>query len=106
MKIIILWEEKLSSDLFNKVKHCIDDLWLTDFIALESKQDDELKNELKITKEPALIIEEESIDFKDTIFEWISPEEDEIKSMLVSIIWWGESEWWCAPGWCGSWCSC
>jgi len=28
-----------------------------------------LKNELNITKEPALIVEEESIDFRDTIFE-------------------------------------
>jgi hypothetical protein len=32
-------------------------------------QDEALKNELNITKEPALIVEEEAIDFKDTIFE-------------------------------------
>ena len=106
MKIIILWEEKNTWELFNKVKVAIDDLWLSDFINLENKQDEDLKKELSITKEPALVIEEESIDFKDTIFEWISPDESEIKSMLVSIIWWWESEWGCAPGWCGSGCSC
>jgi hypothetical protein len=32
-------------------------------------EDIELKKELNITKEPALIVEEEAIDFKDTIFE-------------------------------------
>jgi hypothetical protein len=53
-----------------------------------------------------LIVEEESIEFKDTIFEWIIPEDDEIKSMFISIIGWWESGWWCAPEWCGSWCSC
>ena len=105
MKIKIFWTEDNTKELFSKVKTGIDDLWLTDFIVLEETVDEWLKNELNITKEPALIIEEESIEFKDVIFEWIVPEEEEIKSMLVSIIWW-ESEWWCAPGWCGSWCSC
>jgi hypothetical protein len=33
-----------------------------------------------------LIIEEESIDFKDTIFEGIIPEDDELKSMFISIV--------------------
>jgi hypothetical protein len=45
-----------------------------------------LKKELNITKEPALIVEEEAIDFKDTIFEGIIPESEEIKSMFISII--------------------
>jgi hypothetical protein len=50
---------------------------------------------------------EESIDFKDTIFEWIVPEDEELRSMFVSIIGGGWGEWgWCAPEWCGSWCSC
>jgi len=107
MKIIILWKKETTQDLFKKVKSGIDDLWLTDFIVLEEKIDNDLKKELNITKEPALVIEEESIEFKDTIFEWIVPEEEEIKSMLISIIWWDSSEWWgCAPGGCGSWCSC
>jgi hypothetical protein len=45
-----------------------------------------LKTKLNITKEPALIIEEESIDFQDMIFEGIIPSDDELKSMFVSII--------------------
>jgi hypothetical protein len=36
---------------------------------VEVTEDESLKNELSITKTPALIIEEEAIDFKDTIFE-------------------------------------
>jgi hypothetical protein len=36
---------------------------------VEVTLDENLKNELSISKEPALIIEEEAIDFKDTIFE-------------------------------------
>jgi hypothetical protein len=33
-----------------------------------------------------LIVEEEAIDFKDTIFEGIIPDEEELKSMFISII--------------------
>jgi hypothetical protein len=36
---------------------------------VENTDDIKLKEELKIEKEPALIVVEESIDFKDTIFE-------------------------------------
>lgn len=106
MDIKIYWNDENSKELFSKVQNALIELWLEEFIKLEKTNDEKLKEELNITKEPALIIEEESIDFKDVIFEWIVPEEDEIKSMLVSIIWW--TEWWssCAPGWCGSWCSC
>jgi hypothetical protein len=47
----------------------LEELGLVDFIKVEVTQDEALKNELNITKEPALIVEEEAIDFKDTIFE-------------------------------------
>jgi len=93
-------------ELLNKVKYSLEELWLSDFIQVETTLDEELKKELNITKEPALIIEEESIDFKDTIFEGIIPSDDELKSMFISIIWGSESEGGCAPGWCGSGCSC
>jgi hypothetical protein len=36
---------------------------------VEVTMDEELKNSLSISKTPALIIEEEAIDFRDTIFE-------------------------------------
>jgi hypothetical protein len=44
-------------------------LGLTDFVVVETTQDENLKKELGISEESALIIEEESIDFKDMIFE-------------------------------------
>lgn len=106
MKIKIYWTEDNTNVLLNKVKRILEELWLSDFIEVETTLDEKLKNELDIKKEPALIIEEEAIDFKDSIFEWIIPEDEELKSMFISIIWWGENGWNCAPGWCGSWCSC
>lgn len=106
MKVKIYWTEENTSVLLNKVNSALEELWLSDFIQVETTLDEELKNELNITKEPALIVEEEAIDFKDTIFEWIIPEDDELKSMFISIIWGWESEWGCAPGGCWSGCSC
>lgn len=101
MKIKIYWDPENTTNLLNTVKSSLDELGLVDFIELEQTTDENLKTELAITKEPALIIEEESIDFKDVIFEGIIPEEEEIKSMLISIIWW-----WEAWGWCGTWGGC
>jgi len=40
-----------------------------DFIKLEQTHDESFKAEFDIKQEPALIIEEESIDFRDMIFE-------------------------------------
>ena len=100
MQIKIYGTEEKTKDLLNIVKSSLDELWLTEFIKIEETNDENLKKELDIKKEPALIIEEESIDFKDIIFEWIIPAEDEIKSMLVSIIW-GWDAAWCATDSCG-----
>ena len=96
MKIKIFWENKDTEKLLNIVKNSLEELWLVDFIQIEETTDEELKKELNFTKQPALIIEEESIDFKDVIFEWMVPEEDEIKSMLISIIGWDSWDS-CAP---------
>lgn len=105
MKVKIYGNNDKSKLLLDKVNSSLEELWLSDFIEVETTLSEELINELWITQEPALIIEEEAIDFKDVIFEWLIPEDEELKSMFISIIWWN-SEWWCAPGWCGSWCSC
>lgn len=108
MKIKIYGSNADTNTLLEKVNFAIDELWLNDFINAEITNNEELKNELGISKEPALIIEEESIDFKDMIFEWIIPEIDELKSMFVSIVWgWEWAEGWCSSGSCGScssWC--
>jgi len=107
MNIQIFWSSKESEELYNKVKNSLIDLWLEDFINIEKidSTNKDIKEQLNISKEPALIIEEESIDFKDLIFEWIVPEEDEIKSMLLSIFssWSSDS---CGAWSCGIWCSC
>lgn len=90
MKIKIYWEGKNIKILFKKVKATLEELWLNEFIQIETTNNIELKKELNIIKEPALIVEEESIDFKDIIFEWIIPNDEELKSMFISIIWWWE----------------
>jgi hypothetical protein len=105
MKIIIYWNDNQTEELYNKVVLSLDELWLWEFIDLEKSENTQLKDKLKITKTPALIVEEENIDFVDTIFEWIIPTEEEIKSMIISIIWgWTTPN--CASPECGVTCMC
>jgi len=103
MQVKIFWEWEKTKELSTKVKYILDELGLADFIKIEETTDESLKTELNIKEIPALIIEEESIDFKDVIFEGIIPEDEELKSMFTSIIWgWDMDS--CAPTDCG-WCS-
>lgn len=107
VKIFGSWEQ--TQELLDKVNSSLEDLGLSDFMEVEVTTDEEVKKELNITKEPALIIEEDAIDFRDTIFEWIIPNDEEIKSMFISIIW-GWDAGWCSSWSCGScsssWCGC
>lgn len=105
MKVYIYGISEDASTLDSKVKLVLEELGLTDFVKVEHTQDEKIKDELWISEDSALIIEEESIDFKDMIFEGMVPEVEELKSMFVSIIGW-ESAGWCAPWGCGSGCSC
>ena len=104
MNIKIFGKNKKSKELLNKVTLALDELGLSSFIKVTTVNSKALKKELDIKKEPALIVEEEAIDFKDVIFEGIIPEDDELKSMFISIIGW---EWpsGCAPEACASWCN-
>ncbi len=104
MEIKIYGSNSDTNALLERVNFAIDELGLNDFINAKITNDEALKNELNISKEPALIIEEESIEFKDMIFEGIVPEIEELKSMFVSIVWGGEwsSGGWCSSGSCGS----
>ena len=107
MKIKLYWNEENTKELLTKVNISLEELWLSSFIEVETTQDSKLKDELNITKEPALIVEEEAIDFKDTIFEGIIPDDEELKSMFISIIWGWDTWDSCAPSacWtCASWC--
>lgn len=74
--------EKLE-ELVNK---SLQELALDDAVTVKTSNDESLKMELGITENPALAIEEESIDFRDMIFQGEVPEYDEIKSMFVSIL--------------------
>lgn len=86
MNIKIFGSLENTTALLEKVDKSLEELGLVDFIKVEVTQDIALKEELQIVKEPALIVVEESIDFKDTIFEGIIPEDEEIKAMFISII--------------------
>ena len=105
MKVYIYGSSQDATSLMSQVGLVVDELGLAEFVKVEQTTDETLKAELNISEDYALIIEEESIDFKDMIFEGMIPAEEELKSMFVSIIgWWSWG--WCAPGGCGSGCSC
>ena len=99
MKIIVYGSEEKRNPLIKTLNISLEELGLTDFIKLEETFEDSIKEEMWIKEEPALIIEEETIDFKDVIFEWQTPPEDEIKAMIISIVWWDSGDW-CAPDAC------
>ncbi len=103
MLIKLIWNGKPLEDLKILVSWALTDLGFTDVVKVETSDDAAYKLELGITLNPALCIEEDTIEFKDMIFEGILPEQEEIKSMFLSILWgWemeGES---CGTGGCGS----
>ncbi len=108
MKVYVYGDGEQSQLLHTKIRWVLEDLGLTDFVSLEMTQDQNLKEDLQIKEASACIIEEESINFKDMIFEGLLPEDEELKSMFLSIIGWGSSGGGCgsSEGWCGSGCSC
>ena len=77
--------------LEESVRKSLTELNLIDEVSVEITDDAAYKMELWITENPALCIEESSIDFKDVIFQWEIPEYAEIKSMFLSILWDDES---------------
>lgn len=82
------------------VKQALTELALDDAVKLETTDDAAYKLELGITENPALAIEEESIDFRDMIFQGEVPAYDEIKSMFISIL--GDEEDHGSGGSCGT----
>lgn len=77
--------EELNS-LESLVNKALIELVLDDAVKVETTDDAAYKLELGITENPALAIEEESIDFRDMIFQGEVPAYDEIKSMFISIL--------------------
>lgn len=74
------------TSLQSLVEKALRELALDDSVRLETTDDAAYKLELGITENPALAIEEESIDFRDMIFQGEVPAYDEIKSMFISIL--------------------
>ncbi len=70
----------------NALGKLLGELGLADIIKIRESDDEAYKIELGITENPALCIEEESIDFRDVIFQGIIPEKMEIKSLITSIV--------------------
>ena len=78
------WSEL--TDLRSLVHRSLTELALDDAVKIQETNDPAYKMELGITENPALCIEEESIEFRDMIFQGEVPEYDEIKSMFLSIL--------------------
>lgn len=72
-------------NLTNIVASALSELGLSDFVQVTSTDDSAYKTELGIEKNPALCIEEESIEFRDVIFQGSIPEHGELVSMFSSI---------------------
>ncbi len=73
-------------NLQNLVQQSLTELALADSVKIETTDDPSYKMELGITENPALAIEEESIEFRDMIFQGEVPAYEEIKSMFISIL--------------------
>ena len=103
MIIQLIWTGEPLDALKNLVEKALAELALDDSVTVKTTDDPAYKMELGITENPALAIEEESIDFRDTIFQGEVPAYDEIKSMFISIL--GDDESMegssCGTGGCG-----
>lgn len=86
MKIKLVGEGQQLTELQEAVNASLSGLGLAELVTIESTDDPAYKMELGVTQNPALCIEETSIDFKDMIFEGIVPEKAELDSMFVSIL--------------------
>ncbi len=86
MIIKLVWSGPEIESLTALVNQALSELALADTVKVEISDDPAYKIELGITENPALAIEEESIEFRDMIFQGEVPAYDEIKSMFISIL--------------------
>ncbi len=90
--------------LEDSVSKALSELSLNDFVRVETTDDEAYKAELGISALPALCIEEDSIDFRDMIFEGTVPEVSELVSVFASIFG-SDTASGCSSDACGSGCS-
>ena len=92
MHIKLVGSGEQLEQLHQMVISSLTELGFIDVVIVETTDDVAYKMELGITQNPALCIEEETIEFKDMIFEGVVPEKSELTSMFVSILGSTESE--------------
>lgn len=98
MKIVIFWNSTEAENLYKLTKESLDSIWISDFVELIRNDSLDYKKELNISKDSAFCVEEDTLEFKDMIFEWQIPPKLEMDSLIMSIIGW-------SPG-SGCWDSC
>jgi methyl coenzyme M reductase subunit C len=103
MEIKIIWDWKDVEKLNKITIEVIKELELEDFLKANILNlEEETKQLLNITKQPAFVICEPEIDFEDLIFEWFIPEKEDLKNMILGLVWF----WWNSScSWNCSWCS-
>lgn len=85
MLIRIVGTSPDTDTLLSRVQASLEELGLLSHTTVELYDTPEYREQMKITQLPALCIEESSIDFRDMIFEGVTPEQAEITSLFISL---------------------
>lgn len=91
MLIRIVGTSPDTDTLLSRVQASLEELGLLSHTTVELYDTSEYREQMKITSLPALCIEEEAINFRDMIFEGVTPEQSELTSLFVSLFG-GETE--------------
>ena len=91
MLIRIVGTSPDTDTLLSRVQASLEELGLLSHTTVELYNTPEYREQMKITSFPALCIEEEAINFRDMIFEGVTPEQSELTSLFVSLFG-GETE--------------
>jgi len=85
MLIRIVGTSPDTDTLLSRVQASLEGLGLLSHASVEIYDTPEYREQMKITNIPALCMEEESINFRDMIFEGVVPEQAELTSLFVSL---------------------
>lgn len=102
MLIRIVGTSPDAETLLSRVQASLEELGLLSHATVEIYDTPEYREQMKITSLPALCIEEESINFRDMIFEWVIPEHSELTSLFISLFGGEEKKWGCGTCTTGS----
>ncbi len=103
MNVKLLGSPETVKPLASAVAASLEELGLSSAVSVSASDDAEYARSLGVTKFPALAIEEESIGFRDMIFEGTVPPNRELTAMFISIL--GQPDaggHGCGTGGCGS----